>query len=270
MPPYKKVRECGTPGCTLPDHHDGMCNNEKLSKRPRFESKPPPPKLPQVQAVKRPRRPEPPKKDLPPAEQGELPSGIRRFYHVHRWGVPLPDGPVDYSVCSDEEVDSIWQLDEVEQRIRGRPDVPAPDADVAALWNRHIWDSPPIVTDRMLPHICRKFARANAAALGAELRQSFEAHLVNLFEHNLLHEEDVQDCMLIVAGDGGQRVCHSCDRALHDESCPRAGQARGATAWPLQQQMTPQAEAVGGPSYKPPIDGGLREDGYHWIGSAVS
>ena len=96
-------RKCGTPGCTLPDWHEGPCSTfltEGKRKRLMVQPPPPPKKKPVVGAqstisipselgaarAKRMRRVAPPSQV--PAEQSSLPNGLQRFYHVHRWGVP--------------------------------------------------------------------------------------------------------------------------------------------------------------------------------------
>lgn len=53
----------------------------------------------------------------PPPEQYVHPSGLARFYHTHRWGVPLPLGPVAEDADSDEELDESWRLSETEERV---------------------------------------------------------------------------------------------------------------------------------------------------------
>ena len=75
---------------------------------------------------KRPKRPKPAAPAMaaePPPEQYVDPSGLSRFYHTHRWGVPLPLGPVAEDANSDDELDESWRLSETEVRlvrIRGR------------------------------------------------------------------------------------------------------------------------------------------------------
>lgn len=246
-------RICGTPGCGLPDFHDGICQSQApVSKRESAPVLPPPP--PKKPARPRPTapRPKPPKPAvaLVPAQQHALPDGLHRFYHVHRWGVPLPSGAVDCGPGSDDEHDEGWRHDETTRRIRSRADVGPNDAAVAELWNAHVRSLPPLVSDRMLPDACRKFARAHASRLAAELRSAFAAHLAVLWEHNLLHRDDIEDCILLVddCADAcrspaskrarhGLKLCDECTRPLHEERCDLFGQARGAAAWPPQQKL---------------------------------
>ena len=106
--PYDKDgrRLCGTPGCTFFDEHDGPCSNAvPLEKRPRYQPPPPKPKAAPSEPKKKRQRqfnPEdassaadvPPEVDLRPAVQTVRKDGLHDFYHVHRWGQPLPPGPV--------------------------------------------------------------------------------------------------------------------------------------------------------------------------------
>ena len=66
--------------------------------------------------------------------------GLRHFYHVHRWGLPLPDGPVEARTgnASDDEADETWRLDETARRTCARKDVSAADAHFMELWNGHV------------------------------------------------------------------------------------------------------------------------------------
>ena len=123
-------RLCGTPGCNLLDFHDGPCENqEPLGDRPKptnFDERSHAQKarersLRPDAGEKRPKRPKPAAPTLPaepPPEQWVNPSGLSRFYHTHRWGVPLPLGPVADDVNSDDELDESWRLSETEERLR--------------------------------------------------------------------------------------------------------------------------------------------------------
>ena len=111
-------RLCGAAGCTFPDFHMGPCSFEmELEKRPRCQApspsvaKPPPPEP--KQAPKQARKPKVVEvaPEEPPPEQRMMPSGLHRFYHTHRWGVPLPMGSVEAGTC-DEELDQSWRLRE--------------------------------------------------------------------------------------------------------------------------------------------------------------
>ena len=96
------VRLCGTPGCELRDFHDGPCSCDAPAdgSRQRQAAKRTEPAAPHAAQPqqKKPRRtraaaaPASPECDPRPAQQFQLPSGLSRFYHVHSWGVPLPDG----------------------------------------------------------------------------------------------------------------------------------------------------------------------------------
>jgi len=255
MPRNGGKRMCGTPGCSLPDFHPGMCESDAPSGKRESAPvlPPPPPPPPSRPVVRRPRQPKKrPAATKRPAEQRVESNGLHRFYHVHRWGVPLPDGPVECGAGSDEDVDESWRLEESTRRTRARTDVGPNEATLTGLWNEHVKTLPPLVSDRMLPGACRQFARAHAAALAAELRGAFAAHLAVMWEHNLLHRDDVEDCVLLVdalaaqaEGAGTSRgsvpsvalLCAECSRPLHEERCATYGRARGAAAWPLQQTV---------------------------------
>ena len=80
--------------------------------------------------------------DPRPAQQFALPSGLSRFYHVHTWGEPLPDGPVDADGSrSDDEADQEWMLDERAKRMRARVAdgaISSAEAEFMELWNAHL------------------------------------------------------------------------------------------------------------------------------------
>jgi hypothetical protein len=256
----KPVRKCGTPGCNLPDYHPGICESLAPARKRdpvNYTLKPAPKPPPRPAAMPRLKRRV---AVLKPAEQSILPNGLHRFYHVHRWGVPLPDGPVDCTAGSDDEVDESWRLEAPARRTRARTDVPSGDATLAQLWNAHVRSLPPLVSDRMVPGACRQFARAHAKVLAKELRLSFASHLAVLCEHNLLHNDDAEDCVLIVdalaaasrsSAESGLRsdsaedgpsllptaLCAECSRPLHGKRCVSFGRARGAATWPLQQTL---------------------------------
>jgi hypothetical protein len=101
---------------------------------------------------------------------------------------------------------------------------------------------------------------AAGAILAKELRLSFASHLAVLCEHNLLHNDDAEDCVLIVdalaaasrsSAESGLRsdsaedgpsllptaLCAECSRPLHGKRCVSFGRARGAATWPLQQTL---------------------------------
>ena len=245
-----KIRLCGTPGCTFKDRHDGPCSNAvPLTKRPRVSLPAPQPKHREKLPSKRKQRERKPaaKKDdddllsLVPAEQAERPDGLRKYYHVHRWGTPLEDGPVAAVAggASDDEMDEGWRLDESTSRVRTRPEVSAEDADFIAAWNAHVKSlTTRLVSDRMLPEACRTFAVARASELraGAPLHRSFRAHLRVMWEHNLLHRDDVQDCLGLLEEEEEAAAaplrCPDCARPLHEPHCALAARARGAAAWP--------------------------------------
>ena len=169
-----RARRCGTPGCLLPDYHDGLCQPLLVTaKRERLPVlAPAPAKAPRrvipKRAPKQPIEPQP----LKVAEQGIMSSSMHKFYHVHRWGLPLPDGPVECDACSDDEVDESWRLDEMERRTRSRAEVSPNEARLARLWNEHLESSDPIVSDRMLTSTCHEFARIPPAS---RLRKSVKA-----------------------------------------------------------------------------------------------
>ena len=194
---------CGTPGCTLPDFHTGLCAGQKVAaKRPRVTVQPPPRPRPPPPPPKPkpPPKPAAPRPLSPPPEQCVLPNGLHKFYHPLRWGVPLPAGPVAAASaeCDERAADELWRHEQVERRLRSRPSVTAADGDLMLLWNKHVAAQPPLASDRALPGACRQFARAHAAQLTDTLRRPFVAHLVTLFEHKLLEREDVRDCLALI------------------------------------------------------------------------
>ena len=281
-------RRCGTPGCDLRDFHDGPCTvDQPSSKRPRYV--PPPPK-PRVQrstsggsgmdggAKKRRRRKRPlvvggggdppdgadgedaesdgssaanvDKEPPKPAIQFELPSGLHRFYHVHRWGVPLAEGPVEALTGngSDGEGDEDWRHDERLRRMRTRPELEGDERELMARWNAHVQAlETPLVSDRSLTDACRRFAVAHAGDLSGSLRAAFRAHLEVLWEHNLLHRDDILDCLVLAESSAGAgagagagdatcfasaAACQKCLRPVHESHCALARRVRGAAAWP--------------------------------------
>ena len=120
----RKGRRCGTPGCTLDDFHKGPCeSHDPLGTRPKpanFSERKKDRLRPPDAKEKRPKRPKPAAPAVaaePPPEQYVDPSGLSRFYHTHRWGVPLPLGPVAEDANSDDELDESWRLSETEERL---------------------------------------------------------------------------------------------------------------------------------------------------------
>jgi len=245
----KGRRLCASPGCTYFDFHNGACSNaQPLEKRPRYVPPPPRPKPPPrtPNPEKKRKRPEAPPDPIeePPAVQAARADGLRHFYHVHRWGLPLPDGPVEARTgnASDDEADETWRLDETARRTCARKDVSAADAHFMELWNGHVQRlTVRLVSDRMLPAACRSFARAHADALrrGARLHRCLREHLRVLWEHNLLHRDDVHDCLVLVGTTTDDvlppSVCNECARPLHESHCALAARVRGAAAWPSSE-----------------------------------
>jgi len=170
---HMTARLCGSPGCVLPDFHEGLCSTaEVLGKRPRVLIQQPPPPRPSIRARCRSNRPAPMPTALePPAQQRVLPNGLHRFYHGQRWGVPLPEGPVEREANSDDEADEGWRLRQIEQRIRARANVSEGEAAFMGMWNRHMHTWPPTVSDRMLPETCRHFASQNVTVLADTLQE---------------------------------------------------------------------------------------------------
>ena len=137
------------------------------------------------------------------------------------------------------------------------------------MWNAHVRSLPPLVSDRMLPGACREFARAHGEQLmSASLHPAFQAHLRVLWEHNLLHRDDVQDCLLIAVDGAAQdehvtssarqvRLCKDCVRPLHKDHCALSGRARGAAAWPLQQAAAATASLPAVATSAAVLPGGL-------------
>jgi len=240
-------RLCGTPGCNQLDFHDGPCDgDEPISKRQRTLVVMPEPKRSNNSGSERGAgrsrsriktdalglgtgaEVAPPRI---PATQGTMPNGLQRFYHAHRWGVPLPPGQVEIDGGgSDEEDDDSWRLVEVACHTAARPEVAEADKILMSLWNAHVRSGPCLVSDRMLPEACRRFAQAHAETLRTDLRAAFRTHLRVLWEHNLLHRDDVQDCVNI-AEEAGE-MCDECVRPLHEGGCALAGRVRGAALWP--------------------------------------
>jgi len=211
----KKHGRCGTPGCTLPDFHNGPCTTDApVGKRPRPANLEEPNKFRKIAKASgaekpRPRPPKPEKNAIldatPPPAQGLLSSGLHRFYHAHRWGVALPPGPVADDCDSDNELDESWRLSETEERVRARGVATPAEIDFMLLWNCHVQrHSAPLVSDCGVPRACRSFARAHAEQLrSAPLRAPLLAHLQTLAAHRLLGREDVAHILLIVDGGGG-------------------------------------------------------------------
>lgn len=264
-PPPAAQRICGTRGCTLPDFHSGLCNSVQLeAKRPRVcvAVTAPPERADGAPPVKRrayvrrkslgaPAAPAP----VVPAVQELMPSGLRKFYDAQRWGVPLPDGPV--SIEPDPPVDGEWRLEQTKWRICARDGVADPDAALMLLWNAYVdARSLPLVSDRMLPEACRQFAREHAADISAELREPFVRHLFVLWEHNLLHRDDVHDCLVIVGAEPAEAAnpelfCPDCARPVHEARCALASKPRGAAAWPCGGGEDHAAAALPGGLWEP-------------------
>ena len=227
-PPGSSVRQCGTPGCTLRDFHPGPCITEApAGKRPRPTNLEEPKKFrkgaKRPEAEKRPRKPKPvtilPKE--PPPEQSVVPSGLHRFYHAHRWGVPLPVGPVAEEDDSDDELDESWRLSETEERIRSRGLATPAEVDFMMLWNAEVHRAAPLVSDRALPGACRRFAAAHAERLRTSLRAPLLAHLRALSAHQLLRREDVLDVMVIVDAPATSGGAKSPDQAAKKKKSPK-------------------------------------------------
>lgn len=242
----KPQRMCGVPGCTKPDFHFGPCSTEEApAKRPRLPA-PPATKAPRHVGPKA--APKPARKpklvesapEEPPPEQRKMPSGLHRFYHTHRWGVPLSMGTLAEDAESDEELDESWRLRETEERIRSRGVATLSEVEFMVLWNAHVQGSAPLVSGHAVPATCRHFAVAHAAQLSTTLRVPLLAHLQTLCAHNLLRRDDVIDCMLSVDAHGsvgksptrrragtdaspphGRRIdaCKSCGRPQHHPDC---------------------------------------------------
>jgi len=194
-----------------------------------------------------PSAPAPPRPDSPPPEQTVLPSGLHQYYQP--WGVPLPVGPVDQDPTPDSwrHTADDWKLEQTEERIRARHGVSGPAARFMGLWNDriHRTDSRDLVSDRGLPAACRAFAHLHAAHLASALHAPFREHLLLLASHNLLHADDVQDCLAIVGaggdtapGQGGRSIdpaavalCTACTRPVHEEHCALFGKRRGAARY---------------------------------------
>ena len=216
---------------------------------------------------------------LEPAEQAVRSDGLRRYYHVHRWGTALPDGPVGAITgnASDDEADDGWRREESARRTRARAEVSAADARLAEAWNAHVAAlKTRLVSDRMLPEACRLFVRAHAPELqrSASFHRSFRAHLRVMWEHNLLHRDDVQDCLVLVSalaqagakkggsGSGGEAavaVCSECTRPLHEAHCALAGRPRGAPAWTAGRLASPKRPPITAArvSEMPPIESSI-------------
>ncbi len=277
--PKSGRRKCGTHGCNLVDFHPGPHSNELLDQGKRSRTTvhaPPPKKKPRVKAAPPRRKPlQVPvvQRGTVPAEQRTRPDGTSLYYHATRWGVPLPDGPVALEPCSEDEVDEGWRLSETSARIASRPDVTQAERALAVLWNAHVALLPPLVSDRMVPDACRRFARAHCERLCGELRVPFLSHLLLLSKHNLLHRDDVHDCLLlarlppppepkqdqarqrrgakVAVGDQNDvaasptadgpspssvQLCGSCSRPIHDTRCALHGRPRGVATWQAANQ----------------------------------
>ena len=167
-------------------------------------------------------------------------SGLHRFYHTHRWGVPLSMGTVAEDAESDEELDESWRLRETEERIRSRGVAAPPEVEFMVLWNAHMQGSAPLVSDNAVPATCRHFAEAHAAQLSTTLRAPLLAHLQTLCAHNLLRRDDVIDCMLSVDAHGSAGKSPTRRRAV-----------TGADASPPNGRRIDACEACGRPQHRP-------------------
>ena len=134
------------------------------------------------------------------------------------------------------------------ERASSRPGVTESDVDLMTLWNEHVRAlAVPLVSDRMLPDACRRFARAHADILGQRLHDAFRSHLSVMWEHNLLHRDDVLDCLRLSGSPGTPPttdMCDECKRPVHESHCALAGRARGAASWPLTCQTDPSVLAT--------------------------
>jgi len=144
--------------------------------------------------------------------------------------------------------------------MRARPEVLSDEAEFMGLWNAYVQGlASRLVSDRMLPAACRGFAAAHAPSLrrGAPLHRSFRAHLTVLWQHNLLHRDDVHDCLLLLLGAEGGAVaqCRECTRPLHESHCALAARARGAAAWPSGNNSAARDPAVLAAAVRP-VGGG--------------
>jgi len=248
------VRLCGTPGCTLPDFHAGPCSNAASLGRRREHNI----KLPynekaaqqllrgEAAAIKASKREQRERKKQqrpvaaerpvsPPPPQQRLPSGLARFYHPLEWGVPLREGPVEADPVppSWRHEAGAWQLEQAADRIRSRRGVGEAEAAFMDLWNGAVQRSERsrLVSDRCLPALCRAFAVQHAAELRG-LAAPFRSHLEVLRQHNLLHPEDVRDCLVLSSPDAAASPCARCSRPRHERHCPLHGVRRGAACWP--------------------------------------
>jgi len=249
------VRLCGTPGCTLPDFHAGPCSNAASLGRRREHNI----KLPynekaaqqllrgEAAAIKASKREQRERKKQqrpvaaerpvsPPPPQQRLPSGLARFYHPLEWGVPLREGPVEADPVppSWRHEAGAWQLQQAADRIRSRRGVGEAEAAFMDLWNGAVQRSERsrLVSDRCLPALCRAFAVQHAAELRG-LAAPFRSHLEVLRQHNLLHPEDVRDCLVLSSPDAAAASpCARCSRPRHERHCPLHGVRRGAACWP--------------------------------------
>mmetsp|Transcript_21911 Transcript_21911/g.66548 ORF Transcript_21911/g.66548 Transcript_21911/m.66548 type:complete len:312 (+) Transcript_21911:47-982(+) len=261
-------RLCGSLGCEKEDHHLGPCSTEESeSRRSRKAILPYNERKAQerifYEQIKKPMakrpckvKPEEPKVEEPPPVQELLPSGLYRFYDPIHWGVPLPLGAVHSCSTSPEwlqEADK-WKLTQTADRIKSRSSVSGRAAQFMILWNEfiHSTDRSSLVSDRCMPRICRSFAHTHAAILAADLRMHFDEHLQTLAAHNLLHGDDVHDCLVIagatntLTGDGSKKIadshrarcdsvtfCRACTRPVHEQHCNLFGKPHGAAKWPI-------------------------------------
>lgn len=204
-----------------------------MNKRCRFQSELHNVSAPLPKYVK-PHVPRPPRPSIPPVQRPASPvpeqqlqeNGLYRFYHPLRAGEPLPDGPVAPAASEpDSEFSCKWMLEEVFQRIRKRSGLCEAQADLMVLWNSFVEERRPISSDRKLPQLCRRFALEHATSLTSTLREAFVEHLVILWEFNLIHTDDIDDCIILIDGDYKQ-LCKTC-------FSPMPGCLHGAALWPV-------------------------------------
>ena len=169
-----------------------------------------------------------------PPEQGKLPSGLYRYYDPLNLGVPLPDGLIDPSsmgvpaeaIAKERE----WRFGLLEERMHTREHISSAAKHFMLLWTKHVDETPKSerVLERQMPNLVRRFTDTHALRLALEMRNPFIAHLCIMAEHNLLHKDDLQDCLLLLEARTAEARSAAEARAAAEPSAPANSAASSA------------------------------------------
>ena len=190
-----------------------------------------------------------------PPEQGKLPSGLYRYYDPLNLGVPLPDGLIDPSsmgvpaeaIAKERE----WRFGLLEERMHTREHISSAAKRFMLLWTKHVEETPKSerVLERQMPNLVRRFTDTHALRLALEMRNPFIAHLCIMAEHNLLHKDDLQDCLLLLEARTAEARTAAEARAAAEPSAPANSAASSA---PSSAPSAPANSAANSaPSFAP-------------------